>query len=512
MFKINLAEDSRFKILLFFVAVVYGLLFILFLNSSSPSISTGDAHQWDGIGWNLAQGKGYSFSTHAPYILTMRREPGYPLLLAIIYKIFGHNLTIVKLLQVFVFGLSGIMTYLIGKEIFNAKIAKMSSLIFVLFPSSANYTTWILRETICTFIFLLIIYFLIKAVRTKKLKYFILISSIFAYALYINFIFIGFIFLFFLWYVFINKKICTIKRFLSVFILVIIVPLLIYMPWPIRNYKVFGTLKASLYSGVFIYARGLKLGYPMRDYIPKFILFNTSERLTEHIYNINLDKYRDLSKHGYFSKERENKVFSDILEQGYSIPTEEDISIYKKVLSDLDQDVYGYVPEKVMYREGLRTMELLRVGYNMTEIDNIKTKEGLTVIIKHPFKFLSQSVLELLNMNFFAIPIFIAAQKDITARFDKFKGGIAILSISRLFFKVISLMVIFFAIKGMFIVWDFKHPTTILVILIAYLNIVYALLSSTVSRFTIPLVPFYLLFCIAGIIKFKKSVLRGKLE
>ncbi|MCL5935492.1 MAG: hypothetical protein M1543_03250 [Firmicutes bacterium] len=47
-----------------------------------------DAVQYDTLGWNLAQGKGYLDENGQPSIW---RTPGYPVFLAGLYWLFGHN-------------------------------------------------------------------------------------------------------------------------------------------------------------------------------------------------------------------------------------------------------------------------------------------------------------------------------------------------------------------------------------------------------------------------------------
>ena len=52
------------------------------------------------------------------------QAPFYPYFLALVYKIFGHNYFMPRLIQFLIGALSCVLVYLLGKKVFNKRTAK----------------------------------------------------------------------------------------------------------------------------------------------------------------------------------------------------------------------------------------------------------------------------------------------------------------------------------------------------------------------------------------------------
>lgn len=134
-------KDFVVSILIFTAALVAFGAYSFFL----PSFPlTGDADYYDGIALNLKQGAGFSWQGKPTAVVA----PGYPFFLAFIYTIFGHNYTIVRIIQFLILGLISLIIYFIAKEqlklAFPASLS--SSLIIVFWPYLVLYATLLLTE------------------------------------------------------------------------------------------------------------------------------------------------------------------------------------------------------------------------------------------------------------------------------------------------------------------------------------------------------------------------------
>src|SRR6267142_6360355 len=64
-----------------------------------PNDAPQDGLVYDQIARNLAERHVYSQESQPPYTPSLRRMPGYPLFLAGVYSLFGHNKTAVRIVQ-----------------------------------------------------------------------------------------------------------------------------------------------------------------------------------------------------------------------------------------------------------------------------------------------------------------------------------------------------------------------------------------------------------------------------
>ncbi len=95
--------------------------------------------------------------------------PGYPLFLALIYKLFGDGQTAVRFFQVITDVFSCIIFWLCCRRIFSEKYALFAGAIFALIPSGILYTQTILTEALFGFCSMLILYRLIGSSRSGNL-------------------------------------------------------------------------------------------------------------------------------------------------------------------------------------------------------------------------------------------------------------------------------------------------------------------------------------------------------
>jgi 4-amino-4-deoxy-L-arabinose transferase-like glycosyltransferase len=117
-----------------------------------------DAYRYDFIARALADGGGYVHLTGDP---TAFWPPGYPVLLATAYVLFGQHVIVAQVLNVALGTATVWLVYLIGRRLFGHPTALLGAGIVACFPSLICFTGVTLSEITFTFLALLGIYLLV---------------------------------------------------------------------------------------------------------------------------------------------------------------------------------------------------------------------------------------------------------------------------------------------------------------------------------------------------------------
>ncbi len=193
---------------------------------------TSDTEEYDTVALNLVQGKG----------LTLDNEPtkeplGYPLFLAGIYSLFGHNWQAVQIIQFILLAGMGMIFYLTTRKFFNFSLilALLSSLTFVLWPYFIFYPNLITTEILFIFFLLLSIYFLLSFLKEPSLKNSLILGVLLGIAALVRPVALLLPFWLVLFLLIFLKSARTKTYFfkLAVFLVVFTT---VFSPWVIRNY------------------------------------------------------------------------------------------------------------------------------------------------------------------------------------------------------------------------------------------------------------------------------------
>ncbi len=95
--------------------------------------------------------------------------PLYAYFLALIYKIFGINVYIAKFIQIIMGSVSCVMLYFLGKNIFNRKIAILSSLLAVFYKPFIFYDCELIGTCLEIFLYLIVLLVSLKFIKTFSL-------------------------------------------------------------------------------------------------------------------------------------------------------------------------------------------------------------------------------------------------------------------------------------------------------------------------------------------------------
>jgi 4-amino-4-deoxy-L-arabinose transferase-like glycosyltransferase len=246
--KILSFSTLKICIIIFAIALIprFSWFFVKGKNLDITIPAGGDAIGYDQLAVNLIKYHQYAFTPGKP---TAYREPVYPYFLAIIYYIFGlSNYTAVRVAQIFISSLTCVVIFLLAKDLFDKKVALVSSFISCFWPHFVYYSTTILRETLFCFLLVLCVYFLNKVYQQKEFK---LVNSIIAGIMcglccLMNSTALLFVFLSFV-------VLSLTKKFRQVLVIFVLFVSL-YSLWVVRNYIVFNEfVLGSTVGGMTIY-------------------------------------------------------------------------------------------------------------------------------------------------------------------------------------------------------------------------------------------------------------------
>ena len=157
-------------LVLFFLALAIRLILISHFSEKPVN----DLLWNDAVGWNLAQGNGFTASYAEPRVPGIYRSPGYPAFLALIYSVFGHSYTPVFVAQSILDALSAILIGRIVLLYFNPLMAFLTSLLYALYPYPGMFCGRLHQDILLIFCFLLSLLFISSALKKNSIQQWIL--------------------------------------------------------------------------------------------------------------------------------------------------------------------------------------------------------------------------------------------------------------------------------------------------------------------------------------------------
>jgi len=238
-------------LLLFLTSITIRFFYIWKWGDRLNELVISDFRTYNYLAMNLL--KNGFYGTNAPWSF---RPPLYPFFLSGIYSIFGPNFFLGRFVQSLIASFSIVFLYYITKEIFDKKVAFIAGLF-----SSFNFTLIIhtgLFGSEILYIFLSLIFFMyfIRAVKYKKVAYFV-VSGIFlglsalcrpTILAFIPFIFCGLL---------ITERT---KNLWFFSLIMVFVSFLVIFPWTVRNYLVHKEFVLISTNGGYMFWIGLHPG------------------------------------------------------------------------------------------------------------------------------------------------------------------------------------------------------------------------------------------------------------
>jgi 4-amino-4-deoxy-L-arabinose transferase-like glycosyltransferase len=226
----------------YLVLIIVFLSLALRFGASLFLVGLDDSPQGDGlvftrIAWNLVSGSGYSANGEVP---TAWRPPGYPILLAGLFSIFGQSWVAARIVNLLISSLTVGMIYLISCELFNKNIGLVAALISAFYPPFIRYSVQIVSDTLFVLMMCLVLFIFNRIYdRPNSLGTRLICGVLLGVATLIRAELLLFIPCLFIWAFLAYRRFHTALRTVVIILLPV---LLLVLPWIIRNYIVFDEL------------------------------------------------------------------------------------------------------------------------------------------------------------------------------------------------------------------------------------------------------------------------------
>ncbi len=137
------------------LAVAVRIAWVVYIDVDSNDGRFDDSVFYHNTGRLLAHGLGYV----NPYGggPTAQRMPGYPLALALVYKLGGWHMVLAQALNIVFAAITVVLVYLVGLRIFDRRAAYIGALVLALFPGQIYFSALLYAETMFAMLFTLVL-------------------------------------------------------------------------------------------------------------------------------------------------------------------------------------------------------------------------------------------------------------------------------------------------------------------------------------------------------------------
>lgn len=234
---VRLVNLKNFLLLFLTIALILRLFCIFFWDWGTFP----DFEWYEERAYTLSSGGGYQEEGYP----TARFPPGYPLFLAFIYKIFGHNIVFAKIANVFLSLLLCFLCYKIAKRVKDNYVPRITLIILCFFPSQIFFTSILGSEILFSNLFLTVIYLLIIQVEKNRGFLLPIFTGLFlGLATLTRGVTLFFPLVIFFFFLSLKKK-----GFIKNFFIVLFSMFLILFPWIFRNKQKIGYFTLSTNVG-----------------------------------------------------------------------------------------------------------------------------------------------------------------------------------------------------------------------------------------------------------------------
>jgi Dolichyl-phosphate-mannose-protein mannosyltransferase len=236
-------SSLRPRYLIWTLVGVEVLLLVWWSTHPSPFIEThygvGVTDGYNLLGRNLFEGHGYRFKAETG--LTLRREPGFPLLLAAIYALFGRGLLQVRLVNLFAVGLAAGLLARMAARVSPGPVAPLlAPLLFLLHPGILIAELRIGVEIPFLLLSLCFLYVLDRADESRRLTAYAVAGLVLGLTSLVRSTALLFPLLLPLYYAFGGGRRPSIVVMGARILVVFAAAFLVLTPWTIRNYQLVG--------------------------------------------------------------------------------------------------------------------------------------------------------------------------------------------------------------------------------------------------------------------------------
>ncbi len=246
-------EEEDYKWLALIVGVALAIRVVWVLVFQTPPGS--DAATYDGLGWRLAQGKGY---VNADGNSTAFLPVGYPAFLAGIYSVFGHSWTAAGIANALLGTISVALTYRLAREVLSSRLSLIAAGAVAFLPSHIISFMSVLRnEMLHTALVLAALIAVCHLARHPNWKNAVLFGVVVGIGVYVRPILLLFPAVAAL---LIIVRGVTIRKSVGLAGITLLVVLLTILPWTARNFVVMNAPILTSTNGGALFWMGNGLG------------------------------------------------------------------------------------------------------------------------------------------------------------------------------------------------------------------------------------------------------------
>ena len=202
-----------------------------------------DARGYDQMAVNLLEHGILSESPGPPFEPALYRTPVYPVFLAAVYALFGHNVNGAVVIQFVLGAVMAVITAHLGERLFDDTVALIAGLIVAVDLLSMSLQLALMSETVFTFLLLVSFYWFVSYLRTQDRRQ--LVGSALVYGLAVlcrpvaQWFFLVIVGLMFFFYA--ERR----TRALQASVIFVTIYGLTILPWIIRNHRINGVWALS---------------------------------------------------------------------------------------------------------------------------------------------------------------------------------------------------------------------------------------------------------------------------
>lgn len=233
------------------VGLALRLAFVIYVSPHPDRFIRTDAIGYDQLAINLLAGNGFSIQSSPHYTPNNFRTPVYPLTLASIYAVLGHNPAAVLFLQAIMGAITILLVFHIAKLLINAKAGLFAAMLMAISPYSIVYVALLWSEVEYTLLITLAVFLTIIMLTRLELKWVAMSSFCLGIATLTHprSLYLPFFFLVLLMARCLMEKL-SLKQIAAYAILYLLVFNLVLLPWRARNQINFGVPNLTSASGI----------------------------------------------------------------------------------------------------------------------------------------------------------------------------------------------------------------------------------------------------------------------
>jgi 4-amino-4-deoxy-L-arabinose transferase-like glycosyltransferase len=162
------------------IALLHAAFFIVY-QRPDWEIAWSDQGGYQQLGAAMARsGEFTRFPDSPTFIPEVIRTPGYPALVAVIYRLFGVSTLPVAIAQAFVFVLICLLVYAVAARIAGQRAATVAAIMTALFPPLPYYGALVLTEVWTTFVLMAAMLVCLRAIQGGRTRDFVIAGVLFS--------------------------------------------------------------------------------------------------------------------------------------------------------------------------------------------------------------------------------------------------------------------------------------------------------------------------------------------